>query len=163
VRIDLIVRGPDARNLDRRVEIAFPLLDPGLQAQIARILDIQLADTAKARRILSDGSSVRIGADGEASLRSQERLYEAAADSGASLSASATRPDPTPVVRSGRPRRVPSQSWNDEAPRASRAGSPGPSQRFGAADFRPRDTAAGGFFPHTAFRGRSARSFRRPC
>jgi polyphosphate kinase len=66
------------RNLDRRVEIAFPVLDPGLQAQIGRILDIQLAHTVKARRILSDGSSARIEAQGEAALRSQERLYEAA-------------------------------------------------------------------------------------
>jgi polyphosphate kinase len=72
------------RNLDRRVEIAFPVLDPGLQAQIGKILDIQLADTVKARRILPDGSSVRIGAEGGASLRSQERLYEAAGGAGAS-------------------------------------------------------------------------------
>ena len=54
------------------------MLDPGLQAQIGTILAIQLADTVKARRILPDGSSARIEAQGEASLRSQERLYEAA-------------------------------------------------------------------------------------
>jgi polyphosphate kinase len=66
------------RNLDRRVEIAFPVLDPGLQAQIGELLDTQLADTVKARRILSDGSSVRIRAVGQGALRSQERLYEAA-------------------------------------------------------------------------------------
>ena len=48
------------RNLDRRVEIAFPVLDPHLQTQIREILEIQLADTVKARRILPDGSSVRI-------------------------------------------------------------------------------------------------------
>ena len=71
------------RNLDRRVEIAFPVLDPDLKAQIGRILAIQLADTVKARRILSDGSSVRIEADGDASLRSQERLYEATGREGA--------------------------------------------------------------------------------
>jgi polyphosphate kinase len=64
------------RNLDRRVEIAFPVLDPGLQAQVREILEIQLADTVKARRILPDGSSVRIVADGQPVLRSQERLYE---------------------------------------------------------------------------------------
>ena len=64
------------RNLDRRVEIAFPVLDPDLQAQIHQILDIQLADTLKARRIRSDGSSVRLRS-GESALRSQERLYEA--------------------------------------------------------------------------------------
>jgi polyphosphate kinase len=65
------------RNLDRRVEIAFPVLDPGFQAQIGAILDIQLADTVKARRLLADGRSVRIQAKGEGALRSQERLYEA--------------------------------------------------------------------------------------
>jgi polyphosphate kinase len=65
------------RNLDRRVEIAFPVLDPGLQAQVREILEIQLADTVKARRILPDGSSVRIVAAGQPALRSQERLYEA--------------------------------------------------------------------------------------
>ena len=65
------------RNLDRRVEIAFPVLDPGLQSQIREILDIQLADTAKARRLLPDGTSVRIRPAHECALRSQERLYEA--------------------------------------------------------------------------------------
>jgi polyphosphate kinase len=64
------------RNLDRRVEIAFPVLDPHLQSQIREILEIQLADTVKARRILSDGSSVRIRGRAESRLRSQERLYE---------------------------------------------------------------------------------------
>jgi polyphosphate kinase len=66
------------RSFDRRVEIAFPVLEPGLQAQIREILDTQLADTVKARRILADGRSVRIGATGGPPLRSQERLYETA-------------------------------------------------------------------------------------
>ena len=70
------------RNLDRRVEIAFPVLDPHLQTRIREILEIQLADTVKARRILPDGSSVRILALGESRLRSQERLYEALAANG---------------------------------------------------------------------------------
>jgi polyphosphate kinase len=65
------------RNLDRRVEIAFPVLDLHLQAQVREILEIQLADTVKARRILPDGSSVRIRPEGEPALRSQQRLYEA--------------------------------------------------------------------------------------
>jgi len=64
------------RNLDRRVEIAFPVLDPKLQVQVREILDIQLADTVKARRILPDGSSVRVQAEGRPPLRSQERLYD---------------------------------------------------------------------------------------
>lgn len=71
------------RNLDRRTEIAFPVLDPRLQANIREILEIQLADTVKARRILADGSSVRIRAGHEPALRSQDRLYEAAGRAGA--------------------------------------------------------------------------------
>jgi len=62
------------RNLDRRVEIAFPVLDPGLRAQLAAILDVQLGDTVKARLIRPDGTSQRISAS--PSLRSQERLWE---------------------------------------------------------------------------------------
>ncbi len=64
------------RNLDRRVEIAFPVLDPTLQSQVRQILDIQLADTVKARRVLGDGSSVRVHAEGRPPVRSQERLHE---------------------------------------------------------------------------------------
>jgi len=58
-------------------ERPFPVLDPLLQAQIREILDIQLADMVKARRILPDGRSMRIRADGGSASRSQERLYEA--------------------------------------------------------------------------------------
>ncbi len=65
------------RNLDRRIEIAFPVLDPRLQAQIHAILETQLADTAKARVVLADGRSARVRPDGIAPLRSQERLYDA--------------------------------------------------------------------------------------
>ena len=64
------------RNLDRRVEIAFPVLALGLQAQVREVLEIQLADTVKARRILPDGTSVPIAAESRPALRSQERLYE---------------------------------------------------------------------------------------
>jgi len=61
------------RNLDRSVEIAFPVLDPDLQT---RIREIQLADTVKARRIRADGSSERIPPSGGRALRSQQKLYE---------------------------------------------------------------------------------------
>jgi polyphosphate kinase len=64
------------RNLDRRVEVAFPILDPRLQTQIRQLLDVQLADTVKARAILPDGRSRRIRPEGGTPLRSQERLYE---------------------------------------------------------------------------------------
>jgi polyphosphate kinase len=70
------------RNLDRRVEIAFPVLDPALQAQVERILEVQLADTVKARRILGDGTSVRVHPAGRPVVRSQEKLYELTAPGG---------------------------------------------------------------------------------
>lgn len=66
------------RNLDRRVEVAFPVLEPALQAELRTILDVQLADTVKARLLRSDGTSQRITAPPASSLRSQERLYELA-------------------------------------------------------------------------------------
>jgi polyphosphate kinase len=64
------------RNLDRRVEVAFPVLEPELQAEIREILEVQLADAVKGRVLLPDGRSRRL-APGPG-LRSQERLYELA-------------------------------------------------------------------------------------
>jgi polyphosphate kinase len=63
------------RNLDRRVEIAFPVLDSALQAEIQEVLDIQLADSARGRVLGADGGSRRRPTS-EPALRSQERLYE---------------------------------------------------------------------------------------
>lgn len=49
------------RNLDRRVEILFPLSDPAVRDAVAhRILDVHLRDTAKARRLRPDGSYERV-------------------------------------------------------------------------------------------------------
>jgi len=64
------------RNLDNRVEIAFPILDLQLQAQIRAILDIQLADTLKARLCLPDGKFQRLTLSDAPPVRSQERLHE---------------------------------------------------------------------------------------
>ena len=82
------------RNLDHRVEVAFPVLDPGLQAQLGHILAIQLTDSPKAREVLADGHSRYLNRpaasrkrDNRSSqeeitfptatpIRSQERLYE---------------------------------------------------------------------------------------
>ncbi len=63
------------RNLDHRVEIAFPVLDPRLQAEIREVLEVQLTDTTKAREIQIDGSSTRVRVAAGPPVRSQERLY----------------------------------------------------------------------------------------
>jgi polyphosphate kinase len=66
------------RNFDRRVEFAFPVLDPQHQVRLKEILEIQLADTVKAWQLQPDGGSVRTPNGGQPHLRSQERLYELA-------------------------------------------------------------------------------------
>jgi polyphosphate kinase len=57
------------------VEIAFPVLDSTLQTRIWAMLETQLSDSVKARRILADGRSVRVDR-ADPPLRSQDRLYE---------------------------------------------------------------------------------------
>jgi polyphosphate kinase len=64
------------RNLDHRVETAFPVLDPRLQAQVLESLEVQLLDTMKARLLRPDGTSIRVRPDGEVGVRSQDRIYE---------------------------------------------------------------------------------------
>jgi polyphosphate kinase len=67
---------PMPRNLDRRVEILFPVEDPALQDRLkAEIIDCYTADTAKARRMQPDGSYVRIRpARNEPEINAQEAL-----------------------------------------------------------------------------------------
>lgn len=67
-----------ARNLDRRVEVAAPILDPELKKRVVdEVLGMALNDNVKARRILPNGQSERIvRADGELPLRSQLALLE---------------------------------------------------------------------------------------
>jgi polyphosphate kinase len=64
------------RNFDRRVEIAFPVIEPQLQAKLKQILEIQLGDTVKGWSMQSDGSYVRNCNDGFTYARCQEQLYE---------------------------------------------------------------------------------------
>lgn len=48
------------RNTERRVEIAFPLFNKALRMRVLEMLKVILSDTAKARRLLPDGTYVRI-------------------------------------------------------------------------------------------------------
>jgi polyphosphate kinase len=63
------------RNLDNRVELAFPVLDPRLQAEVHHMLELQIADRAKARELLPDGRSRRLFDAPGNGLRSQDALY----------------------------------------------------------------------------------------
>jgi polyphosphate kinase len=64
------------RNFDRRVEIAFPILEPALQKRLKEILDTQLEENVKGWWLQPDGRYFRTPTDGGSPLRSQERLYE---------------------------------------------------------------------------------------
>jgi polyphosphate kinase len=61
------------RNLDRRVELASPIIDPNLKRQIKEeILDVCLKDNVKARRLLPDGTYEKIRpVEGEKDFNSQ--------------------------------------------------------------------------------------------
>jgi polyphosphate kinase len=60
------------RNLDRRVEILFPVEDPDLQKEVRHILDIQLADTVKAQELQKDDTYERIDRRGKTLLCAQD-------------------------------------------------------------------------------------------
>ena len=64
------------RNLNRRVEVLFPLEDPDLLRRVRDgILAEYLLDNVKARRMMPDGSYKRVGrSDGHPAFNSQESL-----------------------------------------------------------------------------------------
>ena len=66
------------RNLDKRVEILFPVEAPELQAEIKHILDIQLADTKKAHILMPDGTYEKVDQRGKMPLNSQMYFCEQA-------------------------------------------------------------------------------------
>lgn len=65
------------RNLDRRIELMFPVLDKRLHPQLWDFLQLQLADNVKARVLKPDGARVP-SAKTQPRVRSQERLLAAA-------------------------------------------------------------------------------------
>ena len=60
------------RNLDRRVEILFPVLDDELKKRVRHILDVELADTLKAHVLHADGNYEKVDRRGKAALSSQD-------------------------------------------------------------------------------------------
>ena len=60
------------RNLDRRVEILFPVLDDELKKRVRHILDVELADTLKAHVLHADGNYEKVDRRGKIALSSQD-------------------------------------------------------------------------------------------
>ena len=61
------------RNLDRRVEAAFPLLDETLRAEVRHLLDLERADNVKARDF---DNRYLLPAEGAPVVRAQEAEYQ---------------------------------------------------------------------------------------
>mgnify|MGYP003402657618 FL=1 len=66
------------RNLERRVEILFPILEKNLQEKVAHILDCQLKDTLKAQILQPDGTYDKIDKRGKVLFGSQVFFAEEA-------------------------------------------------------------------------------------
>ncbi len=62
------------RNLDKRVEILFPVLDEDLKERVKGILDVQLSDTVKARILTADNVYERIDRRGKKRICAQEEF-----------------------------------------------------------------------------------------
>lgn len=68
------------RNLDRRVEIVFPVLDEGLKEKAVHILRVQLDDNVKAHVLQPDGSYAKIDRRGKVLLCAQEKFCQEAVE-----------------------------------------------------------------------------------
>jgi polyphosphate kinase len=68
-----------SRNLDRRLEVLFPVTDARLRARLIHWLEVYLADNVKAWRLRADGSYERVDGREEAA-RAQEVLYREAVE-----------------------------------------------------------------------------------
>lgn len=64
------------RNLDRRIEVMAPVIDPGIKREMLAIIDMGLRDNISARVIDGNGTNDIHKTDGEAIFRSQSKLYE---------------------------------------------------------------------------------------
>jgi polyphosphate kinase 1 len=63
------------RNIDHRVEVAFPIFDAGIRKEIRDIINIQLRDNTKAREINHMNNNRYIGVKSKIRHRAQEDIY----------------------------------------------------------------------------------------
>jgi polyphosphate kinase len=64
------------RNLDRRIELMFPVQQHDLKDKVIEILRAQMTDNQKARLLKSDGAYERVAAGRSDPIRVQEYLYQ---------------------------------------------------------------------------------------
>jgi polyphosphate kinase len=68
------------RNLDKRLELLFPVTQKDLKDRLVESFETYFSDNVKARRMDSDGTYKKVSAKGQP-LRAQERLYQQARES----------------------------------------------------------------------------------
>lgn len=64
------------RNMDKRIEIAWPILNETLRNQVLGYLGICYSDTAKLRELLPDGSYTALGAFAERDENGEVELFD---------------------------------------------------------------------------------------
>ena len=69
------------RNLNRRIETAYPVESPTAQARLKQLLDFNLADNVKSRILQPDGTYTRINRRNQPAFNSQVELYHVAQQS----------------------------------------------------------------------------------
>jgi polyphosphate kinase len=67
------------RNLSKRLELLFPVIDPNHRRRLIDVLETCFADNVKAWRLLGDGMYERVGRKGP-KVRAQQRFYKDAVD-----------------------------------------------------------------------------------
>lgn len=77
------------RNLDRRVEILFPVEDEALKARLIHILDVQLADNVKAHLLQPDGTYKKKSLRGRQKVNAQEQFCAEAIEAARAMEESA--------------------------------------------------------------------------
>ena len=64
------------RNLDRRIEVSVPIYDPALQAEVSAMLECQIRDNVKRRRLDKKQRNRYVtAADGEEPMEAHRALY----------------------------------------------------------------------------------------
>ena len=67
-------------NLDRRIELLFPVEEKRHVKRLMETLTLLLSDNRKARIMKSDGSYVKVGVRGKETINSQVHLQEKSAN-----------------------------------------------------------------------------------
>jgi len=63
------------RNIHRRIEVCFPVMDPSIQKELLELLDLQWADNEAAVWINATGEQKPVEND-QPTLRSQEAIWK---------------------------------------------------------------------------------------